>query len=449
MAQTIVMPKLGLTMTEGIVTQWHKREGDDIGVGDDLFEVETDKLTNTVTATQAGVLRRILVAEGTPVKVLVPVALIAAADEDISAILADATGLVEASIPPPPPPPPAPEPEVRAAEPEAPAAPPTAPPAEPAPVGGRIVAAPAAKKLAQEKGVDLAALTGTGPNGRIRIEDVERYLATAPAPIKASPLAAAMAADQGIDLAEVPAEGRVMSADVTAFVQSRPDPREERVPMSAMRRVIAQRTRASADIAPRVTLNLSADMTAMVALKRDLAADGLKVSYTDLLVKVVSRILLVTPQLNCTIDGNDIVYRHYVNMGVAVALPDGLVVPVIRNTDAMSLAEISAAIKQVAGLARDGKLTGDDLVGGTFSITNLGGYGIESFTPIINQPEVAILGVNALADTVVAVGGAPAVRPMMRFSLTVDHRAVDGAVGAEFLDLLKKYLENPALMIMA
>jgi pyruvate dehydrogenase E2 component (dihydrolipoamide acetyltransferase) len=189
-------------------------------------------------------------------------------------------------------------------------------------------------------------------------------------------------------------------------------------------------------------------MSALSAMRNSLKAEGIKASYTDFLVYIVSRTLIAYPILNCTIDGDDILYRNYVNMGVAVALPDGLLVPVIRDSHEKGLSAISAELAALAESARNGALSTDDLTGGTFTISNLGMYGIESFSPIINQPEVAILGVNALKDTVVPVNGELLVKPMLKLSLTTDHRAVDGAVAAEFLSALRKRMENPALLML-
>jgi pyruvate dehydrogenase E2 component (dihydrolipoamide acetyltransferase) len=185
----------------------------------------------------------------------------------------------------------------------------------------------------------------------------------------------------------------------------------------------------------------------MKRYREQLKAKEIKVSYTDLLVKFVSKALTEFPLLNCSVEDNKIIYKHYVNMGVAVALDNGLVVPNIQDADKKSLTEISAEVKELAKLAREGKLPPEKLRGGTFTITNLGMYGIESFTPIINQPEVAILGVNTMEDKVVVVGGEMVIRPIMNLSLTADHRVVDGSVAAQFLQRVKSLMENPALML--
>ena len=442
MAKVVVMPKMGLTMTEGTVSKWLKKIGDEIKEGEPFFEAETDKLTNTIEATASGVVRHFFVEEGTTVPVLEKVAIIADAGEDISALLGDAAP---------------------AAAPEATAAPAAAAPAAPVRAPGeRIVAAPAAKKLAKELGIDLALVPGTGPNGRITLDDVKNWKPAPAAPAveeepkkKASPLAAAVAKDLGIDLEKVQAKDRVLAEDILHFLESTREkaeekeeaPREELVPMNGMRKAIARNMLNSVQTSPTVTMNLSVDMTAMKAYREQLKSQEIKVSYTDLLVKFVSKALLEYPLVNCSVEDNKIRYKHYVNMGVAVALDNGLLVPNIPDADKKSLTEISAEVKELAKQAREGGLPMDRLKGGTFTITNLGMYGVESFTPIINQPEVAILGVTTIEDRAVVRGGEIVIRPMMTLSLTVDHRVIDGSVGASFLQRVKNLLENPALML--
>ncbi len=439
MAKVVVMPKLGLTMTEGTVSKWLKKVGDSVTQGEPLFEVETDKLTNTIEASASGVLRHLFVEEGVTVPVLDKVAVIAEAGEDISALLSGGA--------------PAPA-DAPAAAPAAPAA---AAPAEKK--AGRVVASPAAKKLAKEKGIDLTLVTGTGPNGRITEDDVKNWKPAPAAPAveeapktKASPLAAAVAKDLGIDLEKIGAKDRVLAEDILRYLESTREkadeaPREEIVSMNGMRKAIARNMLNSHMTSPTVTANLSVDMSAMKAYREQLKAKEIKVSYTDLLVKFIAKALTEFPLLNCSVEDNKIIYKHYVNMGVAVALDNGLLVPNVTDADKKSLTEISAEIKELAKLAREGALPMEKLKGGTFTITNLGMYGIESFTPIINQPEVAILGVTTMEDRAVVRGGEIVIRPMMTLSLTFDHRVVDGSVAAEFLQRVKALLENPALML--
>ena len=439
MAKVVVMPKLGLTMTEGTLSAWKKSVGDAVSEGEALFDVETDKLTNTIEASASGVLLQILVEEGSTVPCLEPVGIIGQAGEDVS-------GLIAAKAAP---------------SPEAPAAPAAsaAAPAVERKAGERVIASPAAKRLAKEKGVDLTLVTGTGPNGRITEDDVRNYMAAPAAPAaeeaaktKASPLAAAVAADLGIDLDKIGAKDRVLAEDILRYLESTREKaeetqREELVPMDGMRKAIAKNMLNSHMTSPTVTANLSVDMSAMKAYRAQLKAKDIKVSYTDLLVKFVAKALTEYPLLNCSVEDNKIRYKRYVSMGVAVALDNGLVVPNVTDADKKSLTEISKEIKELARLAREGGLPMEKLRGGTFTITNLGMYGIESFTPIINQPEVAILGVTTMEDRAVVRKGELVIRPMMTLSLTFDHRVVHGSVAAEFLQRVKTLMENPALML--
>lgn len=439
MAKVVVMPKQGLTMTEGTVSKWLKKEGDAVKEEEPLLEVETDKLTNTINAPASGILRKIIVPEGETVPVLANIAIIAEADEDISGLAGD-SGTPAAEAP--------------AAEASAPAA---AAPVHKA--GERILASPAAKKLAKEKGIDLAMIQGTGPKGRITEEDVKNYTpapaapAKAPEPgVKASPLAAKVAADAGVDLKDIPTHKRVLAQDILDYLKSTrekgpEEAREETVAMNGMRKAIAKNMLNSHMTSPTVTFNLGIDMTQMKLWREQLKAKDIRVSYTDLLVKFVAKALTEYPLLNCSVEDNKIVYKHYVNMGVAVALDNGLVVPNVRDADKKSLTQIHEEVKDLAERARSGGLGMDELTGGTFTITNLGMYGIESFSPIINQPEVAILGVNTMEDKVVVRNGEMVIRPIMNLSLTADHRVVDGSLAAEFLQRIKTLMENPALML--
>lgn len=441
MAKLVVMPKLGLTMTEGLVSRWLKAEGDAVKEGVPLFEVETDKLTNTIEATASGTLLKILAKEGDTLPCLAGVAVIGEPNEDISELVPGAAPKAEAPAP--------------AAAPAAPAAPAKAP-------GGRVVASPAAKKLAKELGLDIALVPGTGPGGRITEEDVKKFKAAPPPPPeppkpapepgpKASPLAAKAAAELGIDLKDVPHKGgRILAADILAAVSApaaQEGPREEVKRMNGMRKAIARNMQNSHMTSPTVTFNLGCDVTELARLRARLKADDIKVSYTDILVKLVAVALREFPLLNCSVDGDNIIYKNYVNMGVAVALDNGLVVPNVRDADKKGLREISAEVKELANLARTGGLPMDRLSGGTFTITNLGMYGIESFSPIINQPEVAILGVNTIVEKPVVIDGEICVRPILNLSLTADHRVVDGSVAAQFLQRVKKLIECPALVL--
>ena len=440
MATELLMPKLGLTMTEGTIDEWKKKVGDTVAKGEIVYSVATDKLTNDVESEVDGVLLQILVPEGESVPCKTVVGWIGAAGEAVPG--------AEAVIP---------------AGGEAPAPEAAAPAPAARPAGEYVPATPYAKKLAKEKGIDLAAVPASGYKGVVVARDVESFkpvaapAAAAPAEekTKSSPLAEKIAADLGIDLAEVKAaHGRVLAEDILKYLENTREKaetgagdREEVKPMSGMRKAIAKNMLNSVQTSPTVTFNLSIDMTEMKRYREQLKAEEIKVSYTDLLVKFVSKALTEFPLLNCSVVDNKIVYKHYINMGVAVALDNGLVVPNIVDADKKSLQEISAEVKELAKLAREGKLPPEKLRGGTFTITNLGMYGIESFSPIINQPEVAILGVNTMEDKVVVRNGEICIRPMMNLSLTADHRVVDGSVAAQFLQRVKSLMEKPALIL--
>ncbi|MBQ3373502.1 MAG: 2-oxo acid dehydrogenase subunit E2 [Oscillospiraceae bacterium] len=440
MATELLMPKLGLTMTEGTIDEWKKKVGDTVAKGEIVYSVATDKLTNDVESEVDGVLLQILVPEGETVPCKTVVGWIGAAGEAVPG--------AEAVIP---------------AGGEAPAPEAAAPAPAARPAGEYVPATPYAKKLAKEKGIDLAAVPASGYKGVVVARDVESFkpvaapAAAAPAEekTKSSPLAEKIAADLGIDLAEVKAaHGRVLAEDILKYLENTREKaetgagdREEVKPMSGMRKAIAKNMLNSVQTSPTVTFNLSIDMTEMKRYREQLKAEEIKVSYTDLLVKFVSKALTEFPLLNCSVVDNKIVYKHYINMGVAVALDNGLVVPNIVDADKKSLQEISAEVKELAKLAREGKLPPEKLRGGTFTITNLGMYGIESFSPIINQPEVAILGVNTMEDKVVVRNGEICIRPIMNLSLTADHRVVDGSVAAQFLQRVKSLMEKPALIL--
>ena len=425
MAFEVFMPQLGLTMEEGTVSKWLVKEGDTVYKVDALVEITTDKLTNEVISEYDGVVLKLVAEEEKDYPVKALLAYIGESGETVGEAAADtaATTSTEKSD------------------------------------NGRVAASPYAKKKAKELGVDYREVVGTGPNGRVIYKNVADFAAAAKANTaperKASPLAKKVAESIGVDLSSVQSHGRVLAQDILAYLESTreksaetpADTRETVKPMDGMRKAIAKNMLNSHMTSPTVSFNLSVDMSEMKRYREQLKRSDIKVSYTDLLVKFVSKALTEFPLLNCSVDGNNIIYKNYVNMGVAVALDNGLLVPNIQNTDKKSLTEISRELKELASLAREGKLSPDRLRGGTFTITNLGMYGIESFTPIINQPEVAILGVTTMEDRVVVRNGEIVIRPMMTLSLTADHRVVDGSVAAQFMQRIKTLLENPSLLL--
>ncbi len=439
MAKFLVMPKLGLTMTEGNIANWRKAEGDSVTMGEIIFDVETDKITKEFESPGEGIIRKILVEEGT-VEVLKPIAIIGKADEDISALLAESEKADNS-------------PAVTA-EKAVVAEQPKAEPGSPQPAaGGRVKASARIKKIAADLNIDISQVTGTGPQGAITEKDVTVFAEKAKtASPKMSPTAGVIAAGLGVDPNQINKDGRIMKADVLAFKQTADflkfaDPQEYTKPMSAMRKIIASRMSASQETAATVNYNQRVDTTAMKLLREELKSTA-KITYTDILVKILSRALLEFPLLNSSIVGNDIVTRNYVNIGVAVALPDGLIVPVVKFANKKDLGAISGEIKILAEKARNNELETDEISGGTFTITNIGMFGMESFTPIINQPEVAILGINTIMDTPMVVDGQVVIKPMMNLSLTADHRVVDGSVAAQFVARLKELIEKPGLLLL-
>lgn len=456
MVTEVILPVLGETMNEGTIVEWVKKEGDPVERGDILFVIESDKATLEVEAPTKGFLRQILVPAGQTVPVLTVVALITTtADEDLATSVPVSGS--EAQM-------------AEVAEPT------TIEPVifEPATLkpGTRIFASPRARKLAQEKGVDLALVTGTGPNGRIVEQDVLDYLASRP---KVTPVAVKVAEAFDVDIATVSGtgvSGRIVKADVEAAAQaagvSPPSAPAveglavESVPLTGLRRIIAERMATSARTTARVTLITEADATAFVEVREQLKARvteewGFAPGYNDLLGLVVARALREFPYMNVRLsaDGQTIERLPVVNLGMAVDTERGLLVPVIRSADQKGLRAFGTEFRALVERARAGKSLPDDLTGGTFTITNLGMYDIDAFTPIINPPETAILGVGRIQpkpvvrcpELVEGGGGEIVVRQMWTLSLAFDHRLVDGAPAARFLQRIKQLIENPYLLL--
>jgi pyruvate dehydrogenase E2 component (dihydrolipoamide acetyltransferase) len=445
MITQVILPKLGQTMEEGVIVDWVKKEGDPVARGDVLFTVESDKAVLEVEATARGYLRKILVPAGQTVPVLTVVAIITReADEDISEYQAasgqvatrrgkQVAGLSSMDV----------ATEPRTSE----------------PATGRIFASPRARKAAREEGVNLALVTGSGPKGRVVEKDVLEYVASQP---KATPVAAKIAAAAGVDLTTVSGtgvRGRIMRADVEkAIAASLPSPVEttaiEGVPMAGVRRIIAERMAASHRATARVTLVTEADATEFVkareTLKSTVAEEwGFAPGYNDVLALIVARALREFPYMNARLsdDGEIIERLAVVNLGIAVDTERGLLVPVIRDADQKGLHALGTEFRALVERARVGKSLPDDLTGGTFTITNLGMYDIDAFTPIINLPEAAILGAGQIQPKAVVRDGQIVAREMWTLSLTFDHRLVDGAPAARFLQRLKQFVENPYLLL--
>ena len=438
MATEVLMPKMGLTMTEGTIEEWKKKEGDAVKAGDVLFSVATDKLTNDVECDTDGTLLKILYGEGETVEIKKVIAYIGRPGEAIPGA-EGAAAAAAASAP-------------TAAVPAA-SAPAVA--ADRAP-GAYVPATPYARKLAEDKGYDLTRIPGTGPRGTVVAKDVESFVAGP----KTSPMAAKLAAELGVDVGSLNVNGRVMKADVLAAAgktSAAPAPAAQApVPgsndeaprkVSPLRRSIAANMANSWHTAPRVTYTRPVEVTAMkelrAKLKDGLKAKGIKLTYNHILMMVVARALTEFPDINSSFADNMLTHHPHVNIGLAVAKGDGLIVPNVKNTETKSLAEIAAETEKLIADTRDGKVQMEDITGGTFTISSLGPYGITSFSPIINQPELGILGVCDMVDTPVVRDGQIVIRTMMNLSLTADHRVVDGVMAARFLKRIAELLENP------
>lgn len=436
MATYITMPKLGLTMTEGLVVRWLKNEGDQVTPGEALVEVSTDKISNEVEAEVGGVLKKILVEEGQTVPVSAELAIIAAENEEISLSATEEKVPEKNEVP---------LPEVDKQEKIA---------GEGAKEGkdGFIKASPAAKKYARDKGIDLSLVTGTGPQGRIVERDVINFANTAQRKVKTSPLAEKVAKDLQVDLTSIAKEARIMKEDVLTSAKKTNISPEERVVPTTIRRVIAERMTESWHVAPMVTLHLETDVTELKILRNNLqkesSSKGVKISYNDILIKICGKALMEFPMANASYDGKEYILHADANIGLAISLDGGLIVPNVKDVQNKSILEISRETNSLIAKARDNKLGTEEITGGTFTISNLGMFGINYFTPIINQPEAAILGVNAIVERPVVIEGEVKVRPLMNLSLTFDHRILDGADAAKFLSRIKELIENPALLLL-
>ena len=414
MATNILMPALSPTMTEGKLAKWHKAEGDKIVAGDVIAEIETDKATMEVEAVDEGVLGRILVPEGTEaVKVNEPIAVLVDEGEAVPAAGAPAA---------------APAPVVAEVVAPVPVAAPVVAPKPVAASPGRIFASPLARRIAKDAGIALESVTGSGPNGRIVRADVEK------AKLAPKPAAAPRAA--------TPAPVAHVAGGVT------------KLPNSTMRRTIARRLTEAKQTIPHFYLTIDIEIDALLKLRGDLnkrAPEGegaFKLSVNDFIIKASAVALRRMPLVNASYTEEAIILYDDVDVSIAVAIPDGLITPIVRQADRKSLAVISNEMKELAGRAKAGKLKLDEFQGGGFSISNLGMYGIREFSAVINPPQGAILAVGAGEPRAVVRDGALAVATVMTCTLSCDHRVVDGALGAEFLALFKTLMEDPLILLM-
>lgn len=467
MAEIIIMPKLGFNMDEGKLVEWYKNEGDAVKKGEPLFSVETDKTNMDIEATGDGVVKALLINAGDKIPVTLPIAVVAGADEDASALIAQAKAeLADGGV------------AVEAEEAPAAAAPAKEEPkkaAAPAAADGKRKITPRARRVAAENDLDLATadIVGTGWEGGICEKDVLEYLASNK--VKISPVAKAMADAEGVDISAIKgsgANGKIMKSDIEAALAAKPaaaaagaavqdaqfsaDGKEilEEIPYAGVRKVIGDRLAQSKFTAPHLYFTQKVDLTELLKLRKQVNdAQDKKTSVTDYIARATVIALQKYPEMNASLIGDKIVKYKSVNLGIAVASPTGLIVPNVKNAQNLSVVELSKASTPLFDKARAGKLAYDEYNGGTFTISNLGMFGIENFTAIINPPEVGILAISSTKDEPAVIVNAAgekeiAIRPMMNIQLTVDHRLIDGLLAAQFVTEIKKLLESPISLMV-
>lgn len=443
MASKIIMPKLGMAMAEGVVAKWLKQDGDPVERDEPVAVVMSKKITYKVAAPTSGVLR-LMTREKETRRVGAILAFVTAPGEAIPAVeeVAEVAAAAAAVLAPVP----------------------TAAATLASAGTGFVLASPAARRLAKEKGIDLAQVPGTGADGMVGEADVLRFAGkpergTPSVEVLATSAARQLALEHGLKLAEISGSGtggRITEQDVLSFIEARgkaPAPAEasalgaRTLPFAGMRQAIAEHMVESLHTMAQLTLQMEVDATELVRLRGQLKAE-FDLTYTDLLIKAVAKALQRHPLLNATLVGDEIHLLEPVHLGIAVALEDGLIVPVLRDAGRRTVQEIAQETRRLAQAARDGSLSVDEVTGSTFTLTNLGAYGVDGFTPIINSPEVAILGVGRIVEKPVIHEGEIARRSLMVLSLTIDHRIVDGAPAADFLRTLKELLENPYRLLV-
>lgn len=426
MAYKVIMPKAGMAMETGKIVRWLKNEGDNIEAGEILLEIETDKVNMEVEAMNSGVLLKILAYEGDEIPVVNTIGYIGERGEAVPAETETEREHAE-------------DERTQEAEPKN---------QKLKAAGERIPATPAAKRIADQNGIDLKDLSPSGSRGQIKAGDV----AAAANEIKATPLAKAIAKDTGLNLGAVPGSGfagKVTKSDVMRAANSMQSDGDELVPYSAMRRVIAKRMLQSHIDIPPVTQCCVADVTSLMELRSSINRDNLQASINDIIIMAAAKALKEQPRINACYTEEGLLLKKHINVGMAVALAEGLIVPVIRDADKLTLRQVSKTAKELAAKARQGRLTPDEYSGGTFTISNLGMLGVTSFTPIINQPEICILGVCAIEQKLeMDDSGNITKRMKMGLSLTYDHRCIDGAQAAVFCNRIVELLENPLLILI-
>ena len=448
MTTDVIMPKQGLQMTEGLITKWLVQEGERVEAGVPLFEMETDKLTIEIESPASGILLKIIRPAGETVPITELIALIGesgdAAAESAPTAQAPAAAAVTAQAP-----------------------------------AGRIFITPRARTAAAEQAVDPAGLAGSGPDGLIIERDILAAARRQPAEAKITPVAARLARQNAVDpnlATGSGARGKIVRADIEDLVAAKaagpstaPRPsavpsavtpaaagaagpavqadQDMLIPFAGMRKVIADRMMQSVQGMAQANHRMKVDMSETVRFREKLKEAEVKVSYTDILIKVVARALADFPMINASLTPEGILLKSAIHIGLAVAVENGLIVPVIKHADRRSLREIAAESAGLAEKARKGGLLPDDYTGGTFTVTNLGMYDLDSFTAIVNPPESAILAIGKIDRVPVAVEDTVVIRPVMMLSLSYDHRIIDGAPAAQFLQRIKQYLQNPYLLI--
>ncbi|MEK4306729.1 MULTISPECIES: dihydrolipoamide acetyltransferase family protein [Oceanobacillus] len=442
MAENVLMPKLGAQMEEGTIVSWLVQVGEAVEEGDPLVEVQTDKITMEIEAETEGTLLKTLYEADSIVPVQTPIAIIGEEGENIDDLEGSDSSSRETELK---------EIEKKEKKIDSVIEKETSPnQAE----ESKVRRTPAARKLAEDTQINLSEVQGSGPLGRIQKEDVQNYINEHSK--KVTPLAKKIAEDQNINLETIQGtgdRGKIQKKDLflPQSSQSQEGQRNEenkRVPFKGMRKVIADRISESASISPHVTLNSEIDMTSVVRLRKQLLPvieeeAGIRISFNDILMKATAVGLKKNPGINIQLEGNEIIYHSKINLAMAVAVEDGLVVPVIKDVDQKGLAAITRETKILGKKARDGKLLHDDFAGSTFTVSNLGMYAVDGFTPIINSPNAAILGVGRIQKKPVVLEDDISIRSMMSLSLSFDHRIIDGAPAAQFLTDLKDLLENP------
>ncbi len=433
MATAVIMPKAGMAMEEGTVIKWFKKEGDQVEQGEPLLEILTDKVNMEVEAQTSGTLIKIVKQEGQVVPVTNVIGYIGAVGEQVEDTIKSIEDVSKEEI--------SENKGVSQGNKKLEA------------VIGKQAATPAARRIANEKDIDLSKIRGSGSFGEIKVKDVLEYKN-----VSITPLARRMAEENELNIGSMTGsgfDGKIVKQDIESLLtlkEEKPKIAGEkfsRRPLKGIRKIIAERMLQSHIEIPSVTLHAKADVTELTSIREKLNKTiDIKLTYNDFVLKAAACALKEFPNVNASLMGEEILYKEEINIGMAVALEDGLIVPVIKGAEDMSIKKISIKAKELSGKAREGKLMPDDMIGGTFTVSNLGMYDIVSFTPIINQPESAILGVCAIEEELRLSGEKIEARKIMGLSLTFDHRVIDGASGAIFLRRIKTLLENPLEMLI-